>query len=382
MSVHKNAFSKTKWTIESILEDAKKYKTKAEWRKNSGGAYIAAHKKQIVDLACAHMEVLWKKKWTEEAILKDAKKYNTRSEWEKNSVSAYCAANRTGLMDKATAHMEVLWEKKWTEEAILEDAKKYRTRSEWKTKSGSAYGAALRLNLLTKACAHMTLQMEHNKWTEEAILKDAKKYNSIAEWRKNSSAYGAAIKKGLLNKATGHMARWVHPITKWTTSAILEDAKKYKTKIEWIQNSSSAYSLACERGLLEKATSHMKRVGGTSKPEQNILALVKQHYPKAQVLRDRNVSIPDKSHITGFEIDIYIPELRKGIEFNGKYWHSLQGLKRGRTNWPEHDLKNYHLIKTEHFKKKGIEILHIDEKEWLKSQDKCIVKIKQFIGIN
>jgi len=43
------------------------------------------------------------------------------------------------------------------------------------------------------------------------------------------------------------------------------------------------------------------------------------------------------------EIDIYIPELNLGIEFNGLFWHS-----------EEYKDKNYHLEKTNYFKSKGI----------------------------
>ena len=55
----------------------------------------------------------------------------------------------------------------------------------------------------------------------------------------------------------------------------------------------------------------------------------------------------------GLEIDIYLPKLNIGFEFNGNYWHS--------------DLfkeKNYHLDKTNYFNEKDIRIIHIYEYEW------------------
>lgn len=55
----------------------------------------------------------------------------------------------------------------------------------------------------------------------------------------------------------------------------------------------------------------------------------------------------------GQEIDIYIPELKIGIEYNGLYWHS-----EARKD------KLYHLNKTEHFKKQGIRVIHVFEHEW------------------
>jgi hypothetical protein len=48
------------------------------------------------------------------------------------------------------------------------------------------------------------------------------------------------------------------------------------------------------------------------------------------------------------EIDIYIPSLKIGIEFNGDYWHSIKGLK-------------YHPMKYNMAKEKGIELLFLWE---------------------
>lgn len=266
---------------------------------------------------------------------------------------------------------------KWTEEKILEEAKKYSSRQEWKAKSKYSYNLAHKFKIFQKACQHMERQ-PNIRWTEEMILEDAKKYKTRAEWQKNSKAYMAAVNKNLCSIACAHMKPLVK---KWTKKEILEDAKKYQNKAEWIKNSSS-YHAAYRQNLIEEATAHMKPIGGTSKSEQDILALVREFYPKAHTLRDRKVNIPDKPHIKGFDIDIYVPELRKGIEFNGKYWHSIQGLKRSRDDWPMEDLESYHLLKKEHFNKKGIEILSIDEKEWLTDSNKCIENIKNFLKIN
>ena len=266
--------------------------------------------------------------------------------------------------------------KKWTKEAILEDAKKYKTRSEWKNKSPGAYRAAIKKRIDKIACDHMEILI--TEWTEEKILEDAKKYQTRSEWEKNNKkAYYYAIRRGILETACAHMERRYKT---WTEEAILEDAKKYQTRSEW-KNNSSGYRAGKRRGLLDKACNHMKKPSGTSKSEKSIFALVKQYYPKAQTLKDRKVFIPEKPHIKGFDIDIYIPELRKGVEFNGEYWHSIEGLKRSRKGWPKEDLENYHVLKIEHFNKKGIQILTIDEKEWLKNPNTCLEKIKAFLRV-
>ena len=52
-------------------------------------------------------------KWTKDAVLADARKYLSKAEWRKNS-RAYAMATRQGWLEEATAHMTVLWKQKWT----------------------------------------------------------------------------------------------------------------------------------------------------------------------------------------------------------------------------------------------------------------------------
>ena len=123
----------------------------------------------------------------------------------------------------------------------------------------------------------------------------------------------------------------------------------------------------------------MKQSSQISKPEQELMNKIKELCPKAQTLRYRKIRMPDKPHIHGFQIDIYTPELRKGIEFDSTYWNSVAGLKKSRKTWPE-DLIHYHKIKDKYFAKKGIEIIHIDEKEWMENPQACIEKVLSFLS--
>ena len=61
-----------------------------------------------------------------------------------------------------------------------------------------------------------------------------------------------------------------------------------------------------------------------------------------------------RSVIEPYELDIYIPEKKLAIEFNGDYWHSA--VKRD---------KYYHQQKTLACNKKDIRLIHIFEHEWL-----------------
>ena len=71
----------------------------------------------------------------------------------------------------------------------------------------------------------------------------------------------------------------------------------------------------------------------------------------------------------GIEIDIYLPELNLGFEFNGLYWHSNKFKE-----------KNYHLDKTNHFKEKGIRIIHIYEDDWTFKKEIVKSQISNLLG--
>ena len=71
-----------------------------------------------------------------------------------------------------------------------------------------------------------------------------------------------------------------------------------------------------------------------------------------------DVKIISNYKIGNKELDIYIPELKLGFEFNGLYWHS-ELFKD----------KNYHLDKTKLCLNQNISLFHIWEDDWLYRQD-------------
>lgn len=73
----------------------------------------------------------------------------------------------------------------------------------------------------------------------------------------------------------------------------------------------------------------------------------------------------------GLEIDIYLPDLKIGFEFNGLYWHS-----------DEFKNKNYHINKTNYFRDRGIRIIHIWEDDWINKQDIVKSQIANLVFCN
>lgn len=75
--------------------------------------------------------------------------------------------------------------------------------------------------------------------------------------------------------------------------------------------------------------------------------------------------ISDRKLIHPYELDIYIPELNKAIEFNGVYWHYSD----------KYFVPGKHAKKSNLCREKGIKLLHIREDLWLKDKE----KVKDFI---
>ena len=72
----------------------------------------------------------------------------------------------------------------------------------------------------------------------------------------------------------------------------------------------------------------------------------------------------------GQEIDIYLPELKIGFEFNGLWWHSEKFKE-----------KNYHVKKTNHFKDRNIRIIHIWEDDWVFKNEIIKSQIINWLGL-
>lgn len=104
---------------------------------------------------------------------------------------------------------------------------------------------------------------------------------------------------------------------------------------------------------------------GTSLAEQKITEYI-QSLTSYKVY---NRSPENKRIIDKREIDIYIPELKLGIEYDGLFYHSEDNGKG----------KNYHLQKTELCKEKGIQLIHIFEDEWIEKQDIVKARLKHLI---
>ncbi len=99
-----------------------------------------------------------------------------------------------------------------------------------------------------------------------------------------------------------------------------------------------------------------------SRKEKEVLEFVRAIY-EGEILEN------DRKQLDGKELDIYIPSLNLGIEFNGDYWHSFERVK-------ENDK-----IKNALCEQRGITLLRIKESEWDNNREQVKTQIKKLIQV-
>lgn len=84
-----------------------------------------------------------------------------------------------------------------------------------------------------------------------------------------------------------------------------------------------------------------------------------------------NIQSNTKTILGNLEYDLYLPDFKIAIEYNGIYWHS--------------DLfkdKTYHVTKFLRSKQEGIHLIQIFEDEWLNKKEIIKNRIKSILGVN
>ena len=130
-----------KWTREKITESAKRFDTRNEWRKGDKSAYQSCCTRGWLDDPdiTGHM-VKVQRDWDRPKLIESAKRFNTRKEWRKGDASAYETCRTRGWLDDPdiTGHM-VKVRRDWDKTKLIESAKRFNTRKEWERGDCSAY---------------------------------------------------------------------------------------------------------------------------------------------------------------------------------------------------------------------------------------------------
>jgi hypothetical protein len=107
-------------------------------------------------------------------------------------------------------------------------------------------------------------------------------------------------------------------------------------------------------------------IDGSSKTEKEVREYVIKNYTGIILSNDRTLILNPK---TGkfLELDIWLPEIKKAIEYGAEWYHRTKYQK-----WKD-------LYKQKWCKDNGIELLVIDEKEWKNNRDEICNKIRKLI---
>ena len=157
----------------------------------------------------------------------------------------------------------------------------------------------------------------------------------------------------------------------WTT-------KEFIIKADKIHNSKYDYSLVNYTTIHKKVKiicpvhgifsqdphTHLKGCGcpkcsnNFSKGEKEVLEYIKFVYTG-------KINENNKKIIKPYELDIYLPELKLAIEYNGEYWHNKR----------EQEKPGYHQLKEKLCQQRDITLINVWENDWLNNKD----KIKELI---
>lgn len=136
--------------------------------------------------------------------------------------------------------------------------------------------------------------------------------------------------------------------------------KSSKDKINIICPIHGLFSQAIDKHLVgrgcPKCSCHM------SKAEDEIITFIQDELGTSIIQREKSIIKP-------YEIDIFLPELNKAIEFNGEYWHySRKFFTPGK-----------HSKKSNLCRAKGIRLLHIRESKWIEDKENMKGIILKFL---
>lgn len=154
------------------------------------------------------------------------------------------------------------------------------------------------------------------------------------------------------------------------------EKKGYVLLSEEYENCKSKLSLKCPNNHKCKISWSNFRKGrgcpicvlssNSSKPEKEIKEFVKS-ISNTDVIGNSKGIIKNPKTKMSFELDIWLPELNKAVEFNGVYWHSKDVVKKRDE------------IKKEQCINKGIELLVVKEEDYVNDRDQTLDNIRNFI---
>ena len=151
--------------------------------------------------------------------------------------------------------------------------------------------------------------------------------------------------------------------------AYIESIDDYKLVSTEYQNANSKLDVICKYGHKYKVT-YAKFKSGRRCP------ICAKHISKAELeisnfIKSNNITIKqgDRTQITPYELDVYVPSQKLAIEYCGLYWHN-----------DERKPRNYHRVKLDKCTEKGIRLITIFEDEWINQPHIVKSRLLQILG--
>ncbi|HEY5234908.1 MAG TPA: hypothetical protein VIJ14_01920 [Rhabdochlamydiaceae bacterium] len=369
-------------TLREIQDKANLCTRRSDFNKQYPAEYAAAIRRSDFEQICAHMKPSQGRTLTFEEIRLEANKYPTRKKFQRGSPAHYRASVKREDHNEICSHMPTAKNDKYEEGEIERIIGRYSILNDFVKKEPAAYLYVKRSSCFRHLLGKL-IKIKRNFYTDAEIQMEANKYIKRGDFAKaKSGAYSAAKKRGgeFFDKVCSHMEKPTNEA--YTLEEIIETISKCFNKGELSQKYPGVYNAARKRNDYDLLCANLSPSKRMSTGEKEIFDTVSAIYPKTKKVMDMKVKIPNKPYIQGFEIDIFVPELNKGIEFDGTRWHSFEFMRKTphKALWSDEDIHNYHQLKDQWFASKGIQILHIREEDWIEDKEKCIKLCLEFLN--
>lgn len=294
--------------------------------------------------------------WTKSIALRDAKRFNSRAEWKRSSYG-YEYAARNGFLTEACGHMTggrgVSQKGYWTLARCKEDGLLYPTLAAWRNSNNrTGYIVAKRNGWLSSCSAHMLKTRRPNGYwkSHSNCLADAQRYTSLSDWEQSSgSAVAAARTNGWLAHCIKHMAPKNARCDPWPIAAILAVAAQYKTISDWRQSSAASYKTAHRKRIVREASAHMISLSSLGELE------ISRYLQSRGIKYEAQKRFPDCRYRAVLPFDFFIPDFNLLVEFQGSQHKDGYFRNRGSLE----GISKRDAIKRQYADTKGFEYIEI-----------------------
>lgn len=151
------------------------------------------------------------------------------------------------------------------------------------------------------------------------------------------------------------------------------------SKVYWLCSEKHTWPTAIKHRVNGTGCPDCARIQKTSKEENElydaVVSLISKLHEKGLLERNVKVVQSDRKVLKGWELDIFIPDLNIGIEFNGIYWHSDEFLKKKMGISAE----EYHQGKVDRAKEASVDLVFVWQDDWRENRKVVLEDLEKFL---